>query len=123
MASEPKNKKAPPAPAGVSAYRLDVPGDELVLFVWESEHATTPLAPGEREVLQLVLDGYSNTEIAAVRGTSVRTIANQVASLLKKLGARSRYELIGRLARGQEPASSEAVPRRSPRRPKRGPAR
>lgn len=83
----------------MSAFRLDSADDELVVFVWESEQSSSsPLAPGEREVLRLLLAGLSNTEIASARGTSVRTIANQVASLLKKLGARSRFELIGRMA-------------------------
>lgn len=80
----------------MSAFRLGQ-DDELVVFVWESEQASNPLAPGEREVLRLLLAGHSNIEIATARGTSARTIANQVASLLKKLGARSRFELIGRL--------------------------
>lgn len=83
----------------MSAYRVDAASDDFVIFVWESEQATSSaLAPGEREVLRLLLAGLSNTQIANARGTSARTIANQVASLLKKLGARSRYELIGRMS-------------------------
>lgn len=81
----------------MTAFRVDA-SDELVIFVWDSEQASSSvLAPGEREVLRLLLAGHSNSEIASARGTSARTVANQVASLLKKLGARSRYELIGRM--------------------------
>ena len=93
-----KSKRSISPPAGMSAYRVDA-SDELVIFVWDSEQASSgALAPGEREVLRLLLAGLSNSEIAAARGTSARTVANQVASLLKKLGARSRYELIGRMS-------------------------
>jgi DNA-binding CsgD family transcriptional regulator len=35
----------------------------------------------------------SNAAIARARQTSVRTVANQVASLFRKTGARSRDEL------------------------------
>lgn len=91
----------------MSAFRLDGQDDDVVVFVWESEQASNPLAPGEREVLRLLLAGHSNIEIATARGTSVRTIANQVASLLKKLGARSRFELIGRLGPGPNELASK----------------
>ena len=43
-----------------------------------------------------VVRGESNRTIATARNTSVRTIANQVASLLRKTGATSRYDLIRR---------------------------
>jgi DNA-binding NarL/FixJ family response regulator len=40
-----------------------------------------------------VLSGLSNADIAGRRGTAVRTIANQVASIYRKLQVRSRLEL------------------------------
>ncbi len=49
-----------------------------------------PLSAGEREVLALISLGASNAEAARARGTSPRTIANQVASILAKLGAPTR---------------------------------
>ena len=52
------------------------------------------LTAAEREVLALVRQGLSNAEIAAQRGRSVRTIANQVAHLLEKTGRPSRRALI-----------------------------
>ena len=54
------------------------------------------LSPSEREVLSLVVAGATNREIAKARRVSERTIANQVASILRKLGAASRFELIHR---------------------------
>lgn len=55
------------------------------------------LTSAERSVLELVLRGLSNREIAHLRQRSVRTIANQVASLLRKTGSPSRRALSARL--------------------------
>lgn len=51
------------------------------------------LTPAEREVLDGVIHGHSNRQIANQRGTSIHTVANQIAALLKKLCAGSRSEL------------------------------
>ncbi len=51
------------------------------------------LTHSERDVLSLVQQGFSNQDIALRRGRSVRTIANQVASLLRKTGAPGRRAL------------------------------
>lgn len=77
-------------------------GDELVLFTWEPEAAdASMLTASEREVLALIAEGGSNAEIARARSTSPRTIANQVASILRKTGCTSRFELIRRFARAR----------------------
>lgn len=55
------------------------------------------LTDAEREVVTLLLEGRSNHEIATMRGCSYRTIANQLASIYRKLGVTSRTELIARL--------------------------
>lgn len=59
-----------------------------------------PLTPGERHVLALVLQGKTNQQVAKARGTSVRTVANQVASIFRKLNVQSRAELVARDVRG-----------------------
>jgi DNA-binding NarL/FixJ family response regulator len=51
------------------------------------------LTPSEKQVLADVARGMSNAAIARARQTSARTVANQVASLLRKTGAGSRTEL------------------------------
>jgi DNA-binding NarL/FixJ family response regulator len=56
------------------------------------------LTPAEQEVARGLLAGLSNVEIARLRGSSARTIANQVARLYSKLGVRSRAELAARFA-------------------------
>jgi DNA-binding CsgD family transcriptional regulator len=55
------------------------------------------LSPAEREVVELVLAGLTNVEIASKRERSARTIANQLASIFRKLGVSSRFELTARL--------------------------
>jgi len=57
------------------------------------------LSAAEREVASLLFHGASNEEIARRRGTSPRTVEKQVASCLRRLGVRSRAELIARLQR------------------------
>lgn len=54
------------------------------------------LTAAERQILELLDQGLSNQAIARIRQRSVRTIANQVAALLKKTGASSRRALAAR---------------------------
>jgi DNA-binding NarL/FixJ family response regulator len=56
------------------------------------------LSEAERDVLHLLERGLSNSEIARLRSRSARTIANQVASLLRKTRSSSRRELVVRSA-------------------------
>ncbi len=107
-------------PKDVEVYRLaSDDGDDLVLFVWgpsgaargdardalESPKKQSTLSAAESDVLELVLRGASNAEIAKARGRSVRTVANQVASLLRKLGVESRFALMSRVTLGRTPTS------------------
>lgn len=60
------------------------------------------LTPAEAEVAGLACAGLTNAEIAARRGSSVRTVANQIAAVLRKTGAVSRRELAARWAAREE---------------------
>lgn len=55
------------------------------------------LTPSEQDIVCRVFDGASNDEIAAARGTSGRTIANQCAAIFRKCGVRGRRELAAAL--------------------------
>ena len=55
--------------------------------------AEVALTEAETDVASLMLLGMSNAEIGQRRATSARTVANQVASLFRKLGIVSRSEL------------------------------
>lgn len=52
------------------------------------------LSQSESEVAELARLGLSNAAIAARRGVSPRTVANQLSSLFRKLGVQSRLELV-----------------------------
>ena len=52
-----------------------------------------PLTPAEIDVVEDVLAGLGNAQIAGKRTSSPRTVANQLASIYKKLRVRSRLEL------------------------------
>jgi DNA-binding NarL/FixJ family response regulator len=55
------------------------------------------LTAAEVEVAKLAISGLSNRAIAERRGSSVRTVANQMAAVLQKLGATSRIQVAARL--------------------------
>lgn len=55
------------------------------------------LTTAERAIVARIAAGDSNRAIATARGTSSRTVANQIAAIFAKLGVASRAELIARL--------------------------
>lgn len=55
------------------------------------------LSPSEAEVVEAVEEGLTDAAIAARRGTSVKTVRNQLHRLYKRLGVGSRVELVARL--------------------------
>jgi DNA-binding CsgD family transcriptional regulator len=57
------------------------------------------LSAAEREVVQALLAGRSNLEIARLRGTSVKTVGNQLHAIYRKLRVGSRNELAALLTR------------------------
>jgi DNA-binding CsgD family transcriptional regulator len=58
----------------------------------------TSLTDAERAVVAALLLGRSNGEIAESRRVALRTVANQVASIFRKLEVSSRVELIRKLS-------------------------
>jgi DNA-binding NarL/FixJ family response regulator len=105
--SNPKRSRGELPPPGTIFHELE---DDLGTYVVIS--LPPPLTallgrctPAERDVLPDLIAGRSNSEIARRRRRSVRTVANQVASLLRRLGAGSRRELAALVAghgRGKE---------------------
>lgn len=88
--------RAGDTPGKLSVSRIDTSDGVIAIFSIELptagvEHALTA---AEREVVTLLLEHLSNAEIAERRGTSLRTVANQVASIFRKLGVQSRSELV-----------------------------
>ncbi|MBS2017704.1 MAG: hypothetical protein JST00_32800 [Deltaproteobacteria bacterium] len=55
------------------------------------------LTEAERQVFLRILASQSNEEIASARRAALRTTANQVVSVLRKVGVSSRYEAFAAL--------------------------
>jgi len=51
------------------------------------------LTPREREIVQLLIRGCSNSEIATQLGTQPQTVKNQLTTVFAKVGVRSRLQL------------------------------
>jgi DNA-binding NarL/FixJ family response regulator len=56
--------------------------------------APSPLTPREEEVLQLIADGCSTSEVAAGLFISGKTVKNHLASIYEKLEARDRTQAV-----------------------------
>jgi DNA-binding NarL/FixJ family response regulator len=61
-------------------------GSWLVSVAMPGNNLAQHLSPGEWEVARAAIEGKSHAEIASARGTSPRTIANQLASVFGKTG-------------------------------------
>ncbi|MEI9942003.1 MAG: LuxR C-terminal-related transcriptional regulator [Pseudomonadota bacterium] len=55
------------------------------------------LSGAEVDVVRCLVEGYSHVGMAELRGTSSRTIANQIASVFRRLRVTGRIELVHRL--------------------------
>ena len=70
----------------------------------EGKHLDLP--PGLQDVLRGIISGLSNAEIARRRKVSPRTVANQVATLLRLYSADSRADLASKVEAGASPSTS-----------------
>lgn len=59
-----------------------------------SSNILPTLSPREREILRLLVAGYSNKEIAANLVISISTVYTHRANLIRKIGLTNRHELI-----------------------------
>ena len=89
------------APAALAARSFEIDGDRYAILTFPLPEAELPaeLSAAERAVVQAVLEGLSNAEIARLRGTSLNTVANQLRSVFSKLDVSSRFELTERCAK------------------------
>lgn len=83
-------------PPSLVAYELE-PGKVLFVHSLPSVPVLEELTSTEQEVLGFLLDGHDTQTIASTRSTSPRTVANQVASIYRKLGVGSRAELAAKV--------------------------
>jgi len=93
---------APPPRRGeeptVKAREIHHDRERQLLFYFRIAEAPLPtvLTRAESEVVHGVLAGKSNAAIAAARGASPHTVANQLAKIYRKLRVGSRWELMTR---------------------------
>jgi DNA-binding NarL/FixJ family response regulator len=59
-----------------------------------AEGPTVPLTPREEEIVKLIAEAYTNTQIAGLLHLSEKTIESHRANVLRKLGMRDRVELV-----------------------------
>jgi DNA-binding CsgD family transcriptional regulator len=83
----------PSCPCNLVALESDDGSFAVLSFTLPDRAARARLSPAEAEVVRLVLAGQTNRSIATLRGTTPRTVANQIASIFRKLGVSSRLEL------------------------------
>jgi DNA-binding NarL/FixJ family response regulator len=102
----------PPLPAGLVVESSNGAPDALLVSfpLVARPKELSELTRAEAAVLDGVLRGLSNAEIARRRGAAVRTVANQLASLFRKLGAHSRLDvaLLASGTHGTEPRCPES---------------
>lgn len=86
------------APTGLEAYPFVVEGQEYAVLSFALRDVVYPeaLTPAEREVTEGVVRGLSTAAIARERGTSARTVANQLRKIYEKLRLSGRVELVRR---------------------------
>jgi len=94
----------PPDGLEVEVFELD--GQEYaVLKIPKQGTSPTPrLTRAEQEVLGDLLRGLKTQQIADRRGTSPRTVSNQIASIFRAYGVASRGELFARCRGVQDSA-------------------
>jgi two-component system, LuxR family, response regulator FixJ len=76
------------------ALDLDAQNRRRLARRHRAEERLSKLTPGEREVLNLILEGKMNKEIAAELGLSTRTIEDRRAKLMRKMDAQCVAELV-----------------------------
>ena len=68
--------------------------DDLFLLFTSPAPAKTPLSRREMEILNLMTQGSSNSEIASAFGVAEKTIKNHITSILRKLEANNRTHAV-----------------------------
>ena len=86
--------------AGAGRRFLSPPVSEIAIQAYIEQTKTGPfdphdtLTPRQREVLQMVAEGKTNSEIAERLHISPRTVENHRAAVMQKLGIQNHTELI-----------------------------
>jgi DNA-binding CsgD family transcriptional regulator len=91
------------SPATRSIHHFQVAGRQYVRVAFPLlPRLPATLTAAESEVAALIIAGRSNAQIAKARGVALRTVANQVASILRKMRVGSRSALLAKLTHGDD---------------------
>lgn len=80
-----------------AVHEVVIDGRRLWVLVRSGLSSEAVLSEAEVQVARLAARGMANAEIARCRGTSPRTVANQIAKVLLKLGMPSRHALAAKV--------------------------
>ncbi len=94
LAVHARHRKTPLTQARLSSVTYAGRSYSIVSTPRPERSLADALSRAEYAVTRLLLEGKTHAEIAAVRNTSVRTVANQLAAAFHKLGVSGRSELI-----------------------------
>jgi DNA-binding CsgD family transcriptional regulator len=83
----------PEPEAGENDRMLSRVGD-VIVFSAPALALPAVLSDSEKSVARALIAGYSNADIARSRGTSTKTVANQLYAMYRKLGVGTREELV-----------------------------
>lgn len=78
-------------------YLLYIEPEPICAFLTGNSDRDFPLTPRERELADLVFQGFSNREIAAKLFISLPTVKSHLQNIFKKLNVTSRTELCSKL--------------------------
>lgn len=72
--------------------QMQIIAGELQQYI-DSQFLQWKLTPTEKNIAILVMKGFSNSEIAGMRGTTESTVKSQLTSIFRKTGLSSRQQL------------------------------
>ena len=102
-----KNNSRANIPKDLCAHQVSLASGSYVLLSFVRPSRPNGLTPAEMRIALALLEGFSNAEIGWLYGSSPRTVANQIASIYRKLGVGSRTELASRWRHALTPAGEE----------------
>ena len=82
------------ARAASRPFSPGIPEGLIEAAISGNRFATDPLTPRERQVLQLISEGHTTKEVAAVLGISVKTAESHRTSIMRKLDVHETAGLV-----------------------------
>lgn len=97
VAAQASNDSNSSGPSRIASFELAGRSYDVVRLLRPDTKLTSLLPPAEVEVVRARVAGETHRQIARLRKTSMRTMANQLASAARRLGVSGRLETINLL--------------------------